>query len=468
MLISSRLLTDRGLVQELVADVNQLPSFTTGAVACPKDDRSQILALLAYSHGPPVMVSVDLGGCETVSNGAVERTAMGFGSPGQFGPQLVARLKNLVGPAPASKTVGATALARSRWSVLARSPLGTRHGPEFVWDGRELLELGGTAAGRLGGAPADNGAAYDPVRKRWRRVASAPAVVMPAGAAAVWTGRQVFVFGGPTLPNERATDVAGLYNPATNRWTVTSKAPVGPFNAPTAVWTGTRVILAGITRGYPRLEVASYDPATDIWTSLQPPISLQHPPLTMAMVATNEGVLLWSLWGRTRRTATNTYTGYSGVDVFRIEPSGTWMNVTDSWPQNKTVDDPVFAGTKILLAPGQIWCGLCSHPAPMNEHGYTVDPATLRLTPIPHGPLDDLGPQIIWTGAAEMSFNPAGEIIGPHVRVRPGDIAIWNPATRKWSRGRRAPLQSDNSPAVWSGSRLYVLAHNGKLLSYGP
>jgi hypothetical protein len=291
--------------------------------------------------------------------------------------------------------------------------------------------------------------------------------VLPAGAASVWTGREVFIFGGPTLPNETATDVAGLYDPATNRWTVTSKAPVGPFNAPTAVWTGKRVILAGMTRGNPTLEVASYDPAANLWSAHQPPISPQRPPLTMAMVPTNDGVLLWSLWGRTKKTGPNTYTGYSGVDVFRLGSSGTWANVTDSWPQGHTVDTPVFTGTKILLAPGQIWCGACSHPAPFNEHGYLVDPKTLRRTPIPHGPLDDLGPQILWTGAAEISFNSGGEITGPHVRVLPGDIAIWNPANRKWSRGPRAPKQLDDAPAVWTGTGLYVLAHDGSLLAYG-
>ena len=117
----------------------------------------------------------------------------------------------------------------------------------LVWDGRELLELGGTAGGRLGGATSDSGAAYDPAGHRWRRVASAPSAVQPAGAASVWTGREVFIFGRPTLPNESPTNVAGLYDPASNRWTVTGRAPVGPFiNQPSAVWTGKDVILAGI------------------------------------------------------------------------------------------------------------------------------------------------------------------------------------------------------------------------------
>lgn len=94
--------------------------------------------------------------------------------------------------------------------------------------------------------------------------------------------------------------------------------------------------------------------------------------------------------------------------MLRRGPSGSWANVTGSWPQAHTVDGPIFTGSKILLAPGQIWCGACSHPAPINEHGYIVDPRTLRLTPIPHGPLDDIGRQIIWTGKAEISFNNAG------------------------------------------------------------
>jgi hypothetical protein len=163
----------------------------------------------------------------------------------------------------------------------------------------------------------------------------------------------------------------------------------------------------------------------------------------------------------------NSYSGYSGVDVFRLGASGAWANVTGSWPQAHTVDTPIFTGTKILLAPGQIWCGACSHPAPFNEHGYLVDPKTLRRTPIPHGPLDDLGPQILWTGAAEISFNLGGEISGPDVKVLPGDIAIWNPTTRRWSRGPRAPRQLDGTPAVPNGNRLYVLAHDGSLLAYG-
>jgi hypothetical protein len=188
----------------------------------------------------------------------------------------------------------------------------------------------------------------------------------------------------------------------------------------------------------------------------------------MAMVATHDGVLLWSLWAQTDQAVPGGPAGSWGVDVLRLDASGGWTNVTGDWPQNHTVDQPVFTGTRILLAPGQFWCGVCPHPAPINEHGYTVDPQTLRRTAIPHGPLDDLGPQIVWTGAAEISFNAGGQITGPNVSVRPGDIAIWNPADRRWARGPRAPRRIGDAPAVWSGRRLYVLARDGRLLAFGP
>jgi hypothetical protein len=278
-----------------------------------------------------------------------------------------------------------------------------------------------------------------------------------APAASVWTGRQVFLFGGAAG--------AAVYDPAADRWSVTSRVPLDPLEDPTAVWTGTSVVVAGLDQG--RLEAAAYDPAGDRWRRLDPPIAPGHPPLGLAMVATDDGVLLWSLWAQTGQGAAVGSAGSWGVDVLRLTDSGGWTDVTGAWPQSHTVDEPVFTGTEVLLAPGQFWCGVCPHPGPIGEHGYIVDPQTLRRTAIPHGPLDDLGPQIVWTGSAEISFNAGGEISGPHISVRPGDIAIWNPSTGRWARGPRAPRPVGDTPAVWGRDRLYVLARNGRLLAFG-
>lgn len=184
-LVSSRLIEGSGLVRELVSEFDRLPAPPAGATACPGDDGSQIAALLSYRGGHVVTITVGLTGCDEVSNGSVQRTAEGFGSPPPFGPQLIAQLEGLVSAHAPSESGSAAVLSRSRWSVLTRSPLGTRYGSTFLWDGRELLELGGTAGGRLGGAPSDSGAAYDPQDHRWRHVADAPAAVLPINVYAV-------------------------------------------------------------------------------------------------------------------------------------------------------------------------------------------------------------------------------------------------------------------------------------------
>ncbi len=62
-LVSSRLLESPTLtlIDELVTEFDRLPSLH-GAVACPNDDGSQILALLAHPGGRQVSISVGLSG----------------------------------------------------------------------------------------------------------------------------------------------------------------------------------------------------------------------------------------------------------------------------------------------------------------------------------------------------------------------------------------------------------------------
>ena len=444
-LVRSRLLVGAAGVGALVRAFDQLPTGPPGLINCPSDDGSQIVARLAYPAGQRVTITVALTGCTQVTNGSVARTAVGT--------SLIGQLERFL--APQKRTRHKHRHARptaARWSVLARSPIGAPPSARLAWDGRELLELFGRS-----GASTSGTAAYDPALRRWRRLSKTPAAVQPANAASVWTGRQVFVFGG----------TPALYDPASNRWTVASAAPFGALNDATAVWTGSRVVLAGLTPGTsPQLEVAAFDPAANSWTSLAPPIASDHPPEGLAVVATGDGVLLWSLWSRSEQSGPGAFAIHSGIDVLRLSPSGAWTDVTGSWPQSHTVDQPTFTGTEILFAPGQIWCGLCPHPAPFGEHGYTADPVTLDRTDIPAGPFDDLGPQIIWTGAAEISLNAGGEMSGPGVRVLPGDIAVWSPRTGRWSRGPRAPKQLAAAPAVWAAGRLYALANDGTLLAY--
>jgi hypothetical protein len=98
--------------------------------------------------------------------------------------------------------------------------------------------------------------------------------------------------------------------------------------------------------------------------------------------------------------------------------------------------------------------------------GWIADPVTLRVRELPRGLLDDLQPQILWTGGAEIALNTGGEIVGPHVHVLPGDVALLDLRARRWYRGPRAPSNIAVGTAVWDGSRLLALAADGRVLSY--
>jgi hypothetical protein len=367
------------------------------------------------------------------------------------------------GGGPADPAAAAVALARGRWSVLAASPLGSRQGPVVAWTGTELLEIGGT--GRTA-APGE-GAAFDPADGRWRRIAPAP---MPAGAAAaasVWTGSRLFVFGVGPLPGKTTLGpAAALYDPASGSWAVTATAPFGTgLRQPAAVRAGRLVVVAGVDGS--RVEVASYDPATGRWRRQDPPLPAAHPALGIAMAAAAGRVIAWSLWGRMQQAGPDSVTGYSGIDV-RALAGGRWRDVSGGWPQQQTVPPPLVTGRQILVPPGQIWCGACSHPA-VGLPGLLADPGTLRITRLPRGPLDDTGPVMVWTGGAALAIDMNTEISGPGVNLRPGDMAAWDPASGAWRRlpGAPRPPQCDATP-VWTGHELLAIATDGALLSFTP
>jgi hypothetical protein len=391
---------------------------------------------------------------------AVGCGSAGPGSHGRSGTSAASPGTAPGGGGPASPTGDAAALARGHWSVLAASPLGSRQGPVVAWTGQELLEIGGWG----GTAGPGQGAAFDPADGRWRPIAPAP---VPAGAlaASAWTGSRLFVFGGQLPDKTTLGPAAGLYDPASDTWTVTAAAPFGKgLRQLAAVRAGWQVVVAGVAGS--RVEAASYDPATGKWRRQDPPLPAAHPALGIALVAAAGRVIIWSLWGRMQQTGPGSFTGYSGVDV-RALAAGRWRDVTGGWPQHQTVPPPLFTGGQILVPPGQIWCGACSHPFG-GQPGLLADPGTLAITRLPRGPLDDTGPVMVWTGAAALAINPGAEIGGP-VTVRPGDMAAWDPASGAWRRLPSAPgpLQDDATPA-WTGRELLAITPDGTLLSFTP
>jgi N-acetylneuraminic acid mutarotase len=137
--------------------------------------------------------------------------------------------------------------ATNTWRRITPPP-SAREGAIAVWDGRELLLVGGTIPARAGQPPlvATVGFAYNPLSNRWRRLP--PMESGRVGAAAVWTGEQLLIWGGsqtaggglPVIPPH------GLaYDPKANRWSTLPQAPLLGRLDPTGVWTGHALIVWG-------------------------------------------------------------------------------------------------------------------------------------------------------------------------------------------------------------------------------
>lgn len=360
-------------------------------------------------------------------------------------------------PGPAS----AAGLVRSHWSVLPSSPLGPRSDPILAWTGYGLLELGGVRNGVLH----RDGAIFDPTRGRWRRIAAVPDSVGLRGAAAVWTGvgdHRLFVTNGK---------VAGLYDPDANRWSTTRlpRTLAGrTLYAP--VSTGHAVILAATAApsGRPGLAVAAFNLARHAWRMITPRLPARHPPGAVSMVATWHRVIFWSMWSRSRRTADGG-TIVSGVDVL-VWHHSRWSVRTGHWPQHRVVEGATFAQFRILVPPGQFWCGPC--PAPFSESpARFADPSTLVLSAIPKSPLvtSPLAqpPIWLWNGTTVLAANASGaSTAAPDGRL--DGLAAYDRWSGRWHRLPRAPGRPALAgPPVLAGRQLLVLKLDGGLLALG-
>lgn len=388
------------------------------------------------------------------------RTAPGQGGGyGLFGPRPPAAL---TGPAAAR-------LARFRWSKRPPSPLGARRQPVVAWTGRELLELGGTR----NGTSVESGAAYNPATGRWHLFGGAGQRPVPfPNAVSVWTGRQLFVTSGqfrscvaePGGSPARCGPQAALYDPVANRWTQTRMpAAMAGLEVTEPVWTGRDVILAGANPSRGRLGVAAYNPATRRWRVITPVLPAGHPVEAVAITATTSRLILWSMWER--RHKHGAVIG-SGVDVLALGTAGTWRDVTGHWPQRRSVTVPQFTGTKILVSPGQIWCGNFCNPPYTEYPGYFVDPVTLARTRIPSGPIGQADPAFVWTGRAVIAVNVDASI-GAGGGIQIGAAALFDPGTRQWQKLPDPPGYPHLSAVnpVWAGNELLVVTASGQLVA---
>jgi hypothetical protein len=182
------------------------------------------------------------------------------------------------GAAPTPAKAATWTSLSSGWTRLPEPPF-LRARAVSVWTGSELFYWGGDTD--LGGTAHADGAAYDPARGEWRALPPAP-LSARSQAGAVWTGTEVLIWGGGATEDLERDGAA--FKPSTSSWRMLPSAPLGPRDPVAAVWTGREMIVWGdASRHAESVDGAAFDPAANRWRQLPP-----------APLALNEATAVWA------------------------------------------------------------------------------------------------------------------------------------------------------------------------------
>ena len=361
------------------------------------------------------------------------------------------------GPFVGSPTDPGAGPARPRgWRKLPAAPLRSRHGASAVWTGREMVVWGG--AWRAGNASIwlDDGAAYDPAGDRWRRIAKSP-LEPRSDAVIAWTGKDVLIWGGQKQGTETGFgdewDDGALYDPARDSWKPMADWPLAHRYGARAVWTGTRLVVWGGASAEagqeppPLADGAAYDPGANKWTKMPAgPLAGRIDPLG----AGHGGDALLA-WGpgpvqNGQRAALSDSAVYDPAHN-RWTPAAAVPPPPDrTWCLDPPGCVGVDTGRRVVFA-GQ---------------GLAWDPALNRWAPIAPSPLADPylgGKATAWTGSKVMVWgggNARGPADAPPASVSPNGAA-YDPAADRWDPLPPAPLAARAAAsAVWTGREFIV------------
>lgn len=366
-----------------------------------------------------------------------------------------------------------THLAES-WQARENPDLRGRSANTAVWTGTEMITFGGEGMG----VSFDDGARYDPAKNAWALLPSEGAPSSRTGHTAVWTGNEMIIWGGfgGIWGNDTNRNDGARYHPASDTWKPVSikNAPAARFDH-TAVWTGKEMLIWGgftdshsrYQGGYADAHLRSggrYDPATDSWKAITtrgaPSKRCWH-----TAVWTGTEMIIWG--GGNANEGLN--------DGARYNPAtDTWTPVSRKCPLRPRaghvavwLGDPDRGG-----CPGGemlVWGGSSREgdgPAEYFKDGARYNPATDTWTPISKvgAPKGRVITKAVWTGVEMVFWGGVNDLQAadePDFGRFVGSGGRYNPATDTWIK-----MSSDGAPAprlvtavVWTGQAL--LLHGG-------
>ena len=322
--------------------------------------------------------------------------------------------------------------SRNLWRPIAAAPLAGRVGHTAIWTGRQMIVWGGAGVSdepdsfdpsadpdaappaKEDPGPFADGAAYDPQRNSWQPIAAAP-LAGRVSHTAVWTGQEMIVWGGNgwSDQDDGAFADGAAFDPRRNSWRRLAAAPIDPRAGHTALWTGQAMIVWGGIGRDPsavgddrttqpeRGDGAIYDPARDVWRALGSPLTPQDPDHDWGLldfahhaVWTGREMITWGgslLRGGAYEPSTGTWRGIATSPLGEGSggPSGDRETIANIVGSGTTM---VWTGEQVL-----IWGG--SDAGAKRPHGAAYDPGTNRWTSIPtRDPFVRSRHVAVWTG----------------------------------------------------------------------
>jgi N-acetylneuraminic acid mutarotase len=219
-----------------------------------------------------------------------------------------------------------------------------------VWTGREMIVWGGSDDF---GTFFDDGARYDPSTDSWLPMSQVGAPSGRVGHTAVWTGTEMIIWGGGAFDPDTGDPVwfndGYRYNPSSDMWTRTSQPAPAARTGHTVVWTGTQMIVWGGANPFLLSSGGVYDPSTDTWTSTS---QLGVPSARDGHTAVWTGTEM-IIWGGIDASFSELRTGG------RYDPlTNTWVATTlDGAPSARDFHTAVWTSSQMI-----IWGGYAGFP----------------------------------------------------------------------------------------------------------
>lgn len=284
------------------------------------------------------------------------------------------------------------------------APIEGRSGAAAVWTGSEMLVWGGAGLDGSAEQPMSDGAAFDPASGSWRLLPEAP-IEGRAYSATVWTGTEMIVWGGSQ--NGQMLDDGAAFDPGTGEWRVLSDSPLSAAMTSGVAWTGTEMFIIGGLNDA-NGNAAAYDPVADSWRDIADAPGPNAPPFPTA-VWTGEALL--TILGPNGPAGPNQLASYQpDIDEWQIVQDAfvpaTLFGLPDDAPDtgNRTsVGIPLLADTELPV---------------LDRFGAAID----RIQPKPSSlPTAELfapvwsGQEIlIWSGGdAGLALDPASGVWRP-------------------------------------------------------